>query len=349
MSSLFPTISKFSIIGVGSIGKFIAHSVRKSYPDVEIDLFMSNQDAVKEFKSNGNQITAFSTTHGTTSKSENYNCLSIQDNVEPGSFIIVATKAGQVIQVLEKIKSLVVASPSRILLLQNGLGIINQINSNIWPEESTRPHILYGINTHGITSTTRNSIEIRGQGSIRYANIPNPKRQDSQAHKISQVLSNMTQLAIANVSYETFVEEQFCKFVVNCCINPLTALYDCDNGQIVAVDLLRQICQSIISEIVAVSDGLPELQVLQPEQQKLLVRDENLMKSVINVAKLTSRNMSSMRADVIQGRQTEIDHLNGFVASLAKNIGRQAPVCELLTLMIKTAVLRQKGWESKVA
>ena len=48
-----------------------------------------------------------------------------------------------------------------------------------------------------------------------------------------------------------------------------------------------------------------------------------------------SRNLSSMQQDLLQGRRTEIDFLNGAVVRLGETFGIPCPVNQALTTIIR--------------
>jgi 2-dehydropantoate 2-reductase len=48
-----------------------------------------------------------------------------------------------------------------------------------------------------------------------------------------------------------------------------------------------------------------------------------------------SRTIASMRQDLMRGRPTEIDHMNGAVAALGRRAGIDCPVNAALTAIIK--------------
>jgi len=50
---------------------------------------------------------------------------------------------------------------------------------------------------------------------------------------------------------------------------------------------------------------------------------------------LASRNRSSMLQDVLLGRETEVEFLNGFVAERSAELGLDAPVNAALAALIR--------------
>ena len=48
-----------------------------------------------------------------------------------------------------------------------------------------------------------------------------------------------------------------------------------------------------------------------------------------------ARTIASMRQDLMKGRKTEIDHMNGAVADLGETFGIPCPVNDAMTTMIR--------------
>jgi 2-dehydropantoate 2-reductase len=54
----------------------------------------------------------------------------------------------------------------------------------------------------------------------------------------------------------------------------------------------------------------------------------------------TARTIASMRQDLLKGKATEIDHMNGAVVSLGRRLGIACPVNTALVAIIKTMEAR---------
>jgi 2-dehydropantoate 2-reductase len=54
-----------------------------------------------------------------------------------------------------------------------------------------------------------------------------------------------------------------------------------------------------------------------------------------SVAKKTSDNKNSMLQDVLKGKPTEIDFINGRIVEFGKKLGIEVGINELLTALIK--------------
>ena len=111
------------------------------------------------------------------------------------------------------------------------------------------------------------------------------------------------------------------KLIFNCVINPITAITGTEVGGI-ADPRLDPLKQLVIDECLAVA------------------RTEGIAFTIDFLATITeifsaSRTIASMRQDLMRGRPTEIDHMNGAVAALGRRAGIDCPVNSALTAIIK--------------
>jgi 2-dehydropantoate 2-reductase len=111
------------------------------------------------------------------------------------------------------------------------------------------------------------------------------------------------------------------KLIYNCVINPITAITGTVVGGI-ADPKLDPLKQLVIDECLAVA------------------RSQGVEFSVDFLSTITevfaaSRTIASMRQDLMRGRPTEIDHMNGAVADLGRRNGVDCPVNAALTAIIK--------------
>ena len=105
------------------------------------------------------------------------------------------------------------------------------------------------------------------------------------------------------------------KLAVNCAINALTVVHDCSNGELLTRPEAFTQLQALTEEIIRLYAKLPQTPELPHLQQ-----------TVQTVAAGTAENISSTLQDVRRGRQTEIDHLNGFLVHLAQQHALPCPL-----------------------
>lgn len=103
------------------------------------------------------------------------------------------------------------------------------------------------------------------------------------------------------------------KLAVNAVINPLTARYRCRNGELLDGGERQQHMALLAGEVDALCARL-----LPGWDCDTLARSQQ-------VAAQTAANTSSMLADVLAGRGTEIDYINGFLLRRAVEAGLDLP------------------------
>lgn len=111
------------------------------------------------------------------------------------------------------------------------------------------------------------------------------------------------------------------KLIFNCVINPITSLLGSDVGSI-ADDRLDPLKRLVVDECraVAAASGV--------------TFDEDFVRSITDIFG-ASRNVASMRQDLLKGKRTEIDFMNGAVVAVGQRFGIPCPVNAALTAIVK--------------
>jgi 2-dehydropantoate 2-reductase len=115
------------------------------------------------------------------------------------------------------------------------------------------------------------------------------------------------------------------KFVANAAINPLTALAGVTNGELLVRPDLRERAARIAREVAAVARAA-----------KIALPFEDPAAFVLDVARATGANHSSMLRDLLAGRQTEIDAITGAIVRRASALS--VPVPENLRVLDEVRV-----------
>ncbi len=203
---------------------------------------------------------------------------------------------------------------SWVLSLQNGVGMEAEILRFVSPERFLR-----GVTSQGATLVGPGRVRWAGVGPTvlgRWSGPPTPE--------IDAIIALLRSAGI-ETDYSGEVERLLWeKLLVNCAINPLTALFERSNGAIVEDPQLREVARAVVCEALRVARahgvGLGELEAID---------------RVETVARRTAQNISSMLQDVRRGRPTEIDYINGAVVREGERLGIPTPLNLLLTKLIK--------------
>lgn len=100
----------------------------------------------------------------------------------PIDSLIVCTKAQATSYAVGQIASRLQPS-SVITLLQNGMGVYDELCAKFWPDPALRPQFILGTTTHGVTPGERPGSVIHasrpGEGAIKLGVVPDPRNKTS--------------------------------------------------------------------------------------------------------------------------------------------------------------------------
>lgn len=217
--------------------------------------------------------------------------------------LLVTTKAGNTKAALTPVLDRL-GPGDVVLLLQNGMGIDDWLR-----RERPDLTLITGITTDGVYRESRNELVLAGQGQTLLGG------ETAREQEIAEAIARQWATTGANVSAVTDIRAQrWLKLAVNCAINPLTALHRCRNGELVhhseALATMAAICHETAAVMQA--EGVP-------------TGADALLAKALEVCRLTAGNTSSMLADVLAGRVTEVDFMNGHVAAVAQRHGLSTP------------------------
>ena len=234
------------------------------------------------------------------------------DEISQDTLILVATKAYDLLDSLKPIRDLV-RKDTVLLLLQNGLGIEETASRAL----KGRGEIIRGLATL--------ASEMLAPGRIRYWKGQTILSPGTTAARVAQVLED-SGLAVRTVT--DFATEVWKKLVVNCVINPLTAILQVRDNEI-GGEPLSGIRHAVVREVVAVgvAEGVALKSDLVDFVDQLIPRYEN---------------RSSMLQDLTRGNRTEIDFINGKVVELGKRHGIPTPANDCLTQLIRFLEVRPR-------
>lgn len=232
--------------------------------------------------------------------------VSVLEAIPQETLLIITTKAYDLREVIKKTRHLY-RSDTTVLLLQNGLG-----NEEI-AKEITGSHveIVRGLTSVGVEHLAPGKIEVKFTGETILPDTVTGRR-IARLFTRSGLVTRLT----ANMRYEVWR-----KLVMNCVINPLTAILGIPNN-LIASDTLKNIRDGIVDECV---------EVARMEGVKL-----NLdIKEDITGAAAKYTNISSMYQDLLKGKKTEIDFLNGKICELGRKHDFATPVNDTVSAMIR--------------
>ncbi|AMA52202.1 2-dehydropantoate 2-reductase [Bacillus inaquosorum] len=220
--------------------------------------------------------------------------------------LVVTVKQHQLQSVFPSLERI---GKTNILFLQNGMGHIHDLKD--W----RAGHSIYvGIAEHGAVRKSDTAVEHTGLGAIKWSAFD-----DAEPDRLNVLLShNHSDFPIR---YETdWYRLLTGKLIVNACINPLTALLQVKNGELLTTPAYLAFMKLVFKEA---------CRILRLENE------EEAWERVRSVCGQTKENRSSMLVDVIEGRQTEADAIIGYLLKEARLQGLDAVHLEFLYGSIK--------------
>ncbi|KAI7708411.1 hypothetical protein KC353_g11037, partial [Hortaea werneckii] len=307
---------------------------------------------------------------------------------EPIYNLIVTTKAPLTVSALLPLRHRL-GPQSTICFLQNGMGVVDEVNKQLFPKEEDRPNYVQGIITHGVNVPP--AVAERdpfyavhaGHGTIALGLLPraetkspdhppNPEQDDTAAatspstptspssrHRqvqtkawntaryLLRTLTRTPVLAAVGFPPTELLQQQLEKLAVNSILNPLTALIDSRNGDILHNFALTRTMRLMLAETSLVIRSLPELHALPNVNVRFSA--SRLETLVVSVAHQTRDNVSSMLADVRGGRRTEIEFINGYIVRRGEEMGIKCVVnYAMMQAVLGKALITQREFGDDV-
>ncbi|MBW4936628.1 ketopantoate reductase family protein [Marinobacter sp. F4206] len=228
--------------------------------------------------------------------------------------LLVMTKAGDTLAALQGIAG-ALPPTTPIVLFQNGLGS-QQAVAERWPDHP----VLAASTTEGANRPSPDQVVHAGAGETWVGALT-----DAGRPHIAAVTERLGGSGLRIHPENDILGRLWQKLVINAGINPFTAILDCPNGDIVAADFFRT----------HIDDLCREIAQLMAASGQPASKPADLRARIEAVAHATAGNTSSMRSDMLQGRPTEIDYINGYLSRLGQSLGIATPVNQMLTEQVQ--------------
>ncbi|KAF7799347.1 hypothetical protein EIP86_010579 [Pleurotus ostreatoroseus] len=364
-----------TILGLGPVGCLVAHHLRQSLPiQHTIALVHKNLRGMRDARALGEGVTLENSGVPITVGGFIHEAFDTSDEVKPAESrqrippphltptpadprpeepidsLILCVKAHQTVETIEKLLPRLTPA-STIVLLQNGMGIYEDIVTKIFRNSHERPHFILGSINHGVRLKKHMHVIHGGSGNITFGVVPDGRGRkfekssptlnldditpntpdDPEASRylsLRNTVAALLSMELLNMKWRPMYDVHMAmrrKVVINSVINPLTALLNCRNGDLFQHKMARRICQDVCWEAhhafhaqwdeelrAAKADGQDVSSLEFPQELSI----KNLGDACRRVAGNTANNFSSMLLDVRKGRKTEISWLNGYLVGL---------------------------------
>jgi len=219
------------------------------------------------------------------------------------------------------------------LFLQNGMGTMDEVSKNIFSNAASRPRYLAGIVNHGVYKA--NGAFSAVHAGFASTIIGPAKTNDRGLSKDLGFMANQIQccpeLVTSLVSISEISRVQLQKLTVNAIVNPLTVIFDCINGYLFETPAFAPLLRALTEEISTILQAVAASADISVDKFSA----DNLEEIVSRVGIINAKNISSMRQDVMSGRKTEIDYINGYLVKQADVHGLASPINKKIVELVK--------------
>ncbi len=279
------------VLGAGAIGSFYGSILSKNN-DVTL---VGRKEHVDVINSKGLQVT------GLVEENFKVKAVTEVDSIDEGTVVLLCTKVFDSVSAIVSIKDKL-RDDTIIICVQNGVGVEDIVRG------------LVG-NTV-VRAIVNQAVSFEGPGLIRtpfmgYFRI-------SESSVSSKLVDDLSSFGLDATVTDDINREVWEKMLVNCILNPLTAILDVPNNGIMD---MQNVLKMVLDEVKEVLDA-----------EGVMFSDKMYDEAR---TKYFSSNISSMLQDIRKGRKTEIDWINGAVVKLGKKHGIDVKVNEMLVSMVK--------------
>jgi len=295
---------KAGIVGAGALGSLFAHILQRA--GIPFSIYEKDQSVVDKINSSGLSL----------NENDIIDIIHPSISTKPGiltdaDIIILFVKSYSTEDAVKDIISSL-KNDSIIISLQNGLGNFESISRYIPTDR-----IVLGTTTIGATKTGFSSVSFGGKGSITIGS--------SSADSIEKADNLFSKAGLQFTRIFNPHIAVWKKAVINAGINPIAAILDIRNGEILEIPYAMELQKQVVIESVkaAKAAGIP-------------LDNETMLNEVREICGKTAANVCSMLQDIRNNRRTEIDSIIGVIIETAARYDIKLSVSETLYLLIKS-------------
>lgn len=286
------------IVGAGSVGLLLGSYLAES--GIDVTMFVRREEQRKIIEQEGIRRL---NEDGTESVFQ----VGVTTDIEKliGSrLLIIAVKYAHLHGILERLVQVGVKSP--LLFIQNGIGHLTAA------KETDFPHIAFATVEHGTLKVDDRTVQHNGVGALTIG----ARFGDAEKFDIIEKADTKRFPVVRHVDAEHILMR---KVIINCMINPLTAILNVKNGELLTNDS----CYTLFKRL------YEELMVAFPEMVSVLS-----LESVEAVCRHTANNKSSMLSDRLARRPMEIETIVTAVIKEAQAVNQKVPLLTIFEKML---------------
>ena len=216
------------------------------------------------------------------------------------------------------------AADAAVLSLQNGVNNVERIRRHV------KAPVIAGLVYAAAEMSAPGAVRHTGGGSLVIGRL-NALSGDQDPRLLAEIAALFTGAGIAVKISADIAAELWSKLVMNCAYNAISALSRAPYGRMVALPEIREIMRQTVDEVVQVA------------RAKGIRLPGDMVEAAFRLADAMPATLSSTAQDILKGKRTEIDHLNGYVVREGEALGIPTPANRTLNALVKLLELTASG------
>ncbi|MFN3267879.1 MAG: ketopantoate reductase family protein, partial [Zestosphaera sp.] len=274
------------VVGGGNVGVLLTYALISSSTELSVYVLIRDTQYLSLLREGGVRIF---TADGSLVRLEGSHFISYEGlrKLDLFDMILIATKAYDSLEAIRAVRKYL-RSDGVLITCQNGLRSYEEALDILGPERTATVVL-----NHGVYRVGPQEFRWIG-GSTSYLGSKGATKE--VLHAIASLFKVLHFQVVDDIE-----PYRWLKLAVNAAINPLTTLYEVKNKFVVLDENLFKIAEMVVAEIQEVAEKYGVRMPIDP------------LEEVVRVAKATGENYSSMLQDMMRGKKTEVDYINGEV------------------------------------
>jgi 2-dehydropantoate 2-reductase len=302
--------ASIAIMGAGAIGSVIGGMLARHGHNVTL---IGRQPHIDEISKNGLHIKGIWGEHTVS----NLNAVTSPPD-EYQDIVFLTVKAFDTATAAREALS-IVGPDTTIVSMQNGLGNVETLAGIAGKDKTVGAMAIFGVVVLAPGSVQVTSIASETLVGEIYGGLT--PRAEALAWMIDRA-------GIPARASDNIMREIWHKVLFNIALNPLSSIFQSTYGQIADNPHTRRLIKEMISEAFRVTKATGmDLGMDSPDEYLEILWKQKLPP--------TRDHRSSMLQDIIRGKRTEIDYINGKVVELGVRYGIETPYNSAVVMMVK--------------
>jgi 2-dehydropantoate 2-reductase len=211
------------------------------------------------------------------------------------------------------------AQGTAVVSMQNGVDNVERIRSVV--DVDVVPAVVYV----GAEMAAPGTVRHTARGDLVIGDLPRTDPGDAvRRHRLESLAAMFSRAEVPCRVSDDVEADLWMKLLVNCAYNAISALGRARYGRMASDPRVREVMRRVVEETVAVARAAG-----------VRLADVDHVEAAWRLADSMADTLSSTAQDILRGKRTEIDALNGYVARRGAELGVETPVNLTLHALVK--------------